>query len=116
MDKRINFLNRLKKRLNSYIISGSKNKNNLHQKNYVPIINYSMLRSQMLCENVQSGMALGGVTFDSSHAYAEFSRNGKLNFHIYPTIIETREPLLEKPNEYKENEELKHAYANPRIQ
>ena len=78
MDKRINFLNKLKKRLNSYVISDSKKKNSLHQKK-TTITSHSILQAQMLNENVQSGMALGEINFNSSSVYAEFSKDGTLN-------------------------------------
>jgi hypothetical protein len=110
MDKRLTFLNILKKRLNSYIVSGSKKNNSLHQKKQTPITNYSRLRAQMLCENVQSGMALTKITFNTSSVYAEFSKGGTLNFHLYPIINEVSKSLTEISDEHKDPEEQKLNY------
>jgi hypothetical protein len=110
MDKRLTFLNRLKKRLNSYIVSGSQKNNSLHQKKQTPITNYSQLRAQMLCENVQSGMALDIITFNTSSVYVEFSKGGTFNFHIYPIINEVSESLTKNSDKDRETEEQKLNY------
>jgi hypothetical protein len=61
-------------------------------------------------------MAFGEITFDSSNAYAEFSKDGTLNFHIYPTINKDRELLKENPDGHTEIKEQKHIYAQSRVQ
>jgi hypothetical protein len=114
VDKRINFLNTLKKRLNAYIIADKEKKNYLHQKNQISFINHSILQAQMLCENVQSGLALREITFYSSKAYAEFSNDGTLNFHIYPTIKAVRDPYKGKLDGHTEIEEQKLIYSRVR--
>ena len=110
MDKRITFLNNLKKRLKSYVVSGSQKNDGFHQKKQIHTINYSLLRAQMLCENVQSGIALDNITFITSRVYAEFSKDRSLNFHIYPNNFELNKSLTEKPDETRESEEQKLSY------
>lgn len=111
MDKRINFLYDLKKRLNAYIISDNVKKDSFFQKNQTSFMDHTILQAKMLCENVKSGIALGEISFDSSKAYAEFSKNGKLNFHIYPKNTAEKNPFKEKLDEYKEMEEQKIIYS-----
>lgn len=91
MDKRLAIINELKKQLNGYLVT--KTSEHALREKQTPIINYSQLRAQMLCVNVQSGMALDSITFNNSNVYAEFVHNGVLNFHIYPNITEGKESL-----------------------
>ena len=109
MDKRINFLNNLKKRLDQFTVSDSKVNVGLDQPKHIPITNYSRLRAQMLAENVQSGIAFDETSFKNSGIFAESANGSELYFHIYPIMSKVAGSKPEDSDMHKESEE-----ENPR--
>ena len=105
MDKRIIFLNNLKKWLGQFTVSENKVNAGLDQTQKAPITNYSRLRAQMLAENVQSGVAFNETSFNNSGVFAEFTNGVELNFHIYPLMSEVDKSLPEDLDAHKETEE-----------
>jgi len=107
MDKRINLLNTLKKRLNN-LIPNQNNKKNC-KKTSLQNIEYSRLRAILLNEYIQSGMAFDEFTFNKVEAYSEFSDFGEFNFHIYPINTDLPESLERESKDQKVVKEHKQA-------
>ena len=105
MDKRINFLNNLKKLLDQFTVSDSKVNAGLDQPKHIPITNYSRLRAQMLAENVQSGIAFDETSFNNSGVFAESPNGLELYFHIYPIMSKVAGSKPEDSDMHKESEE-----------
>ncbi len=104
MDKRIIFLNNLKKRLDQFTVLDSNVDAILDQEKQAPITNYSRLRAQMLAENVQSGIAFDEISFNNSGVTAEFTNGVEFNFHIYPLMSEVAKSKPEDLDVHKETE------------
>ena len=105
MDKRINFINNLKKLLDQFTVSDSKVNAGLDQTKHVPITNFSRLRAQMLAENVQSGIAFDETSFNNSGVFAESANGLELCFHIYPIMSKIAGSKPEDSDMHKESEE-----------
>lgn len=105
MDKRIIFLNNLKKRLEQFTVLNSNVNAGLDQTKQAPITNYSRLQAQMLAENVQSGIAFDETSFKNSGVFAELTNGVELNFHIYPLMDGVAKSMSEDLDVHKENEE-----------
>ena len=88
MDKHINFINGLKKRLNKLLIQGSYNYQN-YKELLCQFTDISLLRALLIKEGVQSAYAMQDL--NRSEIYAEL-KNGNLNFHIYPLVPEEIPP------------------------
>lgn len=82
MDKRINLLNTLKKRLNDLVY----NRNSLNKDDNTITTEYLRLKSIMLNEHILSGLVFDEYTFNKNKVYAESTKDGKINYHIYPLI------------------------------
>ena len=99
MDKRINLLNTLKKRLNNLI--PNQNSKKYSKKTSLQNIEYSRLRAILLNEYIQSGIAFDEFTFNKVEAYSEFSDLGEFTFHIYPINIDVSESLERESKDQK---------------
>lgn len=82
MDKRINLLNTLKKRLNSLVY----NQNTLNKDDNTISTEYLRLKSMMLKEHIWTGLVFDDSLFNKNEVYAETTKDGKLNYHIYPLM------------------------------
>ena len=105
MDKRIIFLNNLKKRLGQFMVLGNNVNTGLDQTKKAQITNYAQLRAQMLAENVQSGIAFDETSLKNSEVFAEFTNGDKLNFHIYPLMSEVTKSMPEDSDVHKKTVE-----------
>jgi hypothetical protein len=80
MDSRINLLNRLKKGLSNLL---TRSKSNPTRVTHVQDL--GIIKSLLLRENIQAGLALDNSSFQKSEIYSEVSGNG-FKFHIYPLV------------------------------
>jgi hypothetical protein len=117
MDKRISILNRLKHRLNDYILEDQKTEGLIDSFSHypkVPDIDFSWIRAHMLAENLPIGMAFNQSSFDNSGVYAEFTINNGISFHIYPKMNNVDwAPQEERAliHDEKPDKSLKYAHA-----
>jgi hypothetical protein len=84
MDSRINLLNKLKKGLNNLLTREEPNPTM-----FTYVQDLGIIRSLLLRENIQAGLALNESSFQRSEIYSEVSGDG-FKFHIYPELPKSR--------------------------
>lgn len=92
MDKRINLLNKLKKRLSGLVYK----QNTLNKDDNTISTEYLRLKSMMLKEHILSGLVFDESMFNKNEVYAEITKEGKLNYHIYPLMNNLEKPVKQE--------------------